>query len=114
MGDVGCAGDIGESIAVFIVVVAVIVFLIFIGVPFLIALGELLLILLLAVAGVVGRVFFRRPWTVDAVGPDREHTTWSVVGWRASGAARDFVAEQIRLGGSVPTVAEVEAAVLGR
>lgn len=78
--DPGCAPDIAEGIAVFIVLIVMVLFLIFIGIPFLIALGELLLIVLLALSGIVGRVLFRRPWTVDAVDPDGGHRDWHVVG----------------------------------
>ena len=115
LGDVpdpGCAPDIAEGIVVFLVALAVIVFLIFVGIPFLIALGELLLIVLLATMGVVGRVLFRRPWTVDAVDPAGAHRSWSVVGWTASGAARQCIADRIAATGTVPTSEELAAAVL--
>ena len=111
--DPGCAPDLAEGIVVFVVAIALIAFLIFIGVPFLIALGELVLVLVLAVAGVIGRVLFRRPWTVDAVGPDGEHHAWSVVGWGASGEARHFVADRIVATGTVPTDEELAASLLG-
>ena len=114
MGDVpdpGCAPDIAEGIFVFIAIVAVVLFLMFFGIPFLIALGELLFIVLLTLVGVVGRVLFRRPWTVDAVGPHGAHLTWAVVGWKASAAARGYVADRIAAG-TVPTQAELSAAVL--
>lgn len=111
--DPGCAPDFGEAIAVFIIAIVVVVFLIFIGIPFLVALGELLLILVLALAGLAGRVLFRRPWTVDAVSPDGDHTMWAIVGWRASGAARQFIADHLAASGTVPTTTEVDAAVLG-
>lgn len=58
--DPGCAFDLAEGIAAAIAVLVVVLILIFIGLPFLIALGELFLIVLLALAGVVGRVLFRR------------------------------------------------------
>lgn len=115
LGDVpdpGCAPDLGEALLVFIVAVVAVVFLILIGIPFLIALGELLLIVVLALAGVVGRVLFRRPWTVDAVSPDGSHHTWSVVGWRASAAARQFIADRVAATDQMPSAAEVSAAVL--
>ncbi len=111
--DPGCAPDVGEAILVFIVAIVVVLFLIFFGIPFLIALGELLIVLVLAVAGLVGRVLFRRPWTVDAVSPNGEHTMWSVVGWGASGSARQFIADRLASTATVPTDSEVDAAVLG-
>lgn len=42
-------------------VVAVVLFLIFVGLPLLVALGELVLLLVLTLGGVLGRVLFRRP-----------------------------------------------------
>lgn len=115
LGDVpdpGCVGDLGETIAVFVVVVVMVLFLALVGLPFLIALGELLLVVLLAAAGLVGRVLFRRPWTVDAVGPDGQHNVWAIVGWRASGAARALIADRLRATGDVPPDDEVAAGVL--
>jgi hypothetical protein len=106
----GCDIDLGEGIVVFLVAVVLILFMIFIGIPFLIALGELLVLVLLAVAGIVGRVLFRRPWTIDAVGPDGTYQRWGVVGWRASGAAQRFVAQTLVATGELPTDVEVAAA----
>ena len=112
MGDLpdpGCAADLGEAIAVFIVAVAVVLILIFIGIPFLVALGELVLILLLALGGIVGRVVFRRPWILDAVDPSGVHHTWSIVGWKASGRARQYIAQRIAAAGAAPSEQEVAA-----
>lgn len=110
--DPGCAADLGEAIAVFVVALLVIVFMVLVGFPFLIALGELLLVLLLAVGGALARILFRRPWTVDAVGPTGEHHRWEMVGWRRSDAARRFIAKRLAESGTVPTAREVDAAVL--
>lgn len=96
----------------FVVALVVIVFMVLVGFPFLIALGELVLVLLLTLGGALARMLFRRPWTVDAVGPTGEHHRWEVVGWRKSGAARRFIAERLTEVGVVPTGGEVEAAVL--
>lgn len=111
--DPGCAPDVAEGVVVFIGLVLLVLFLIFIGIPLLVALGELVLILLLAVAGVIGRVLFRRPWTVDAASPQGDRHTWSVVGWKASATARSFVATRIIETGAAPTVAEVSEATVG-
>lgn len=110
--DPGCAPDLAEGILAFVVIVALVLFLIFIGLPLLIALGELLLVLVLALAGIVGRVLFRRPWIVDAVSPTGEHRAWPVVGWGASAAARRFVADRITATGTVPTPEEMGAVLL--
>ncbi|MGB6059235.1 MAG: hypothetical protein WBF71_13340 [Microthrixaceae bacterium] len=77
-----------------------------------IALGELVLFVLLAVVGVLGRVLFRRPWTVDALSPAGEHASWLVVGWKASGTARQFIVDRIVATGAVPNDAEVAASVV--
>ena len=110
IADPGCAPDIAEGIVVVLVIVAVVLFLIFVGIPLLIALGELLFIVVLAVAGIVGRVLFRRPWTVDAIDPAGARHAWSIVGWRSSRDARRFIADRIAATGSVPTDDEVCAA----
>ena len=112
--DPGCGVDIGEAVVVFVVAAAAIAFMAFIGLPFLIALGELLLVVVLALGGLVGRVLFRRPWTVDAVGPDGRHHRWSVVGWRPSESARGFIAERIAATGDVPSDGELIAALRAR
>jgi hypothetical protein len=80
------------------------------AIPFLIALGELVVVVVLLVAGVVGRVVFRRPWIVDAVDPAGAHHKWPVVGRRASGVARRFIADRVAATGTVPTHEEVLAA----
>jgi hypothetical protein len=113
IADPGCAVDLGESIAVVLVIIAFIVFMVLVGIPFLIALGELLLLVVLALGGAAGRVLLRRPWTVDAMGPDGSHHRWSVVGWRRSGAARELVADRIITTGAVPTADELPPAGLG-
>jgi hypothetical protein len=107
VADPGCLPDITDGIVAFLVVLALILFFVFIGLPLLIALGELVLILVLALIGVIGRVLFRRPWTIDAVSPSGVLTQWSVVGWRASAAARRFVAQRIATGTSLPAADEV-------
>ena len=43
----------------------------------------------LVLAGVIARVVFRRPWTVEALSDRGERLTRSVVGWGASTRARD-------------------------
>jgi hypothetical protein len=70
-------------------------------VPLLLALLDLLVLLLLLVLGVAARVLLRRPWTVEARTGD-EVRTWKVVGWQASGALVDDVAERLQAGVSLP------------
>jgi hypothetical protein len=65
---------------------------------------EVTLLVLFLGSGVFGRVFLRRPWTVQAVrdgatGPAR---TWKVVGWRRSGRHVMDVAGAIASGRALP------------
>ncbi len=112
VADPGCVGDLAEGMVIAVMVVVVVAFVALVGIPLLIALGELVILVVVAVAGLVGRVLFRRPWTVDAVSPSGDHRVWPVVGWRASGAARRFIAERIASSGHPPSDEELAAAVL--
>ena len=58
---------------------------------------ELVILAVLFVAGIVGRVLFRRPWTVEA---RARHLSarWQVSGWRASGQLVDQIARRIAAG----------------
>lgn len=58
---------------------------------------ELVVLLVIAAAGIVGRLLFRRPWTVRARNSDRQ-LEWKVRGWRASGDIVDEVARRIVAG----------------
>jgi hypothetical protein len=59
------------------------VLFVFLGWPLLVALLDVVFIVLLALLGVIARVVFRRPWTIEArAGDDVRH--WRIVGWRAS------------------------------
>ena len=101
---VGCL-DVGlEGLAVGVFVLVAIAFAALVGIPFLLALLDLLVVLLLAVLGVAGRVFLRRPWTVSArlasgEGPGRE---WRVAGWKASGRVINEVATRLSEGEELP------------
>ncbi len=50
---------------------------------------EAIVVFLVALALIVGRVVFRRPWTVEAVGEEKTYE-WAVVGWKKS---RDMIDE---------------------
>ena len=58
---------------------------------------EVLVVLLAAVFGLVGRVLFRRPWTVRASAQD-ERAEWRVRGWRASGELVEKICMQLASG----------------
>jgi hypothetical protein len=94
-----------DGFGLFLIAVAIIVFMIFIGVPVLIFLVETLLIVpVLVVSGVLSRVLFRRPWTLEAtrIDPPGQTVQWNVVGWGASDRAGDQMAGMIRATGGVP------------
>jgi len=63
---------------------------------------ELAILASLVAVGVGSRLLLRRPWTVEAVASTGDRLTWDVVGWRASGARRDEIAEMLRAGITPP------------
>jgi hypothetical protein len=93
----GCEPDLG-AIVIFLVLVAVVLLLFFVAIPLLVALIDIVLILLLTVLGIAARVVFRRPWVVEAVGPDSSRWRWRVVGWRASRRAVQDIADAVAHG----------------
>src|SRR3954468_3754746 len=58
---------------------------------------ELMIVIVLFLAGIVGRVVFRRPWTVFAA-TKNVSVTRNVVGWRASRRALDEMAGRLESG----------------
>ena len=93
--------DLIGSILVIVGVIVLVVFMIFLGWPLLLFLFESLLIIPITfVAGIAGRVLFRRPWTIEATGP--RLVEWKVVGWRASSRAADRMERAIVATGVVP------------
>ena len=92
--------DFGDSLGWFLVIVAVLIvvallwFLVF---PVLFFLVDLLLLVLVAAGAIALRVLFRRPWIVQAVSSD-EVLTWAVVGWRKSNERVDAVAARLQRG----------------
>jgi len=57
--------------------------------------------------GLGARVLFRRPWVVEATGPDPLRRTWRIVGWRASGEKVDEIAGLLAHGHPLPAGYEV-------
>ena len=90
--------DLPDSLTVLLVVVALVaaaVFLIFVGFPLLLALLDLIVVIALVVGGVVGRVAFRRPWTIEAMAEDGRRWSAEAVGWKASGQRRQDMADHL-------------------
>ncbi len=87
------------AVAALLLAVLAVVFVI----PALIFVIELALILLAVGLGVLGRVLFRRPWTVEArVDGTSQGGEWKVTGWRASGDLLSSVAQQLEATGHLP------------
>ena len=94
----GGGGGFGDAMVVVVVV--------FIGaalfwwglLPLLLIAIDLVVVLVLLVLAVVGRVLFRRPWTVEATAGNGERVAVEVVGWRAALRRRDELAESLRRG----------------
>ncbi len=89
---------IGAVLAVIAVVVLAWLFLL----PLLLALLDAVILIVLALAGVIGRVLLHRPWEIEVSGPG-QIVSWQVVGWRRSGQAIDQVTTRLRSGRPVPT-----------
>ena len=111
VSDPGCGIDGFEALVAGILALILVLFVVLVGIPFLIALGELVFVVVLALVGLVSKVLFRRPWIIDAVDPAGRHHEWPIVGWRASGAAKRYVAERVTATGQPPGQQEVAAAV---
>src|SRR5262245_9837801 len=107
--DGGDWGDTAEAVftleeigLAIVAVVGAALFLWFFVLPALVFVFDLVLIVVIAVIGIVGRLLFRRPWDVVATtnGPPVERVELPVVGWRASGEYIDEVAYRIESTGS--------------
>lgn len=107
----GCGVDALEAVALVLVALLVIAVLAFVIVPLLVAVVEVAVLLMLAALATAARIPFRRPWTIDAVGPNDAHHVWRVRGWRASRRACDHIASALATG-RIPTQEEVTAATL--
>ena len=90
-----------ESVTAWLVgvlIIGVLVLTVFFGLPILLAIVDAVVVVLAAVGGFAARVFFRRPWTVEATASSKERHTRQVVGWRAAGRAARSWAEELKLG----------------
>ena len=96
--DLGGFDDLGAGaiLAALGVVVALIVLFTAVW-PIVVIAVELVILVLVAAVGLIGRLLFRRPWTVQARARHRR-LEWQVRGWRASGELIDEVAERLAAG----------------
>jgi hypothetical protein len=83
-----------------VAVVALLVAAWLLVVPLLVFVLDVLVFLAIAAGGIAIRVFFRRPWRIEAsaIAPPEEVHSWGVVGVRASAYAVDSVVAAIRAG----------------
>ena len=94
-----------EDVVVVVGLVVVVLLAVFFVIPLLVALVDVLVLLVIAGLGVVGRIVFRRPWVVEARSSGGGVLRWRVVGWRASREFRGRAAESLGAG-VVPAGAE--------
>ncbi len=100
--ETGCLDVPGEGFLVGLAVVVAIVLAILFVVPLLVAVIDLLVLAIVMLLGVIARVVFRRPWTVEARAHDGTTLCWRVRGWRASGQRCDEIEASLAVG-IVPT-----------
>jgi hypothetical protein len=83
--------DFLVGILVAVAAAAVIALFVFVILPLLGIALEFALLIVLFASGVFGRVFLRRPWTIEAVRTDSsgDKAAFAVVGWRRSRRAID-------------------------
>jgi hypothetical protein len=98
-GDLPVVGVVLTAIALLLFAIAAVLFI----VPALIFIVELLVIVAIVGLGVMGRVLFGRPWTVEARrSDDTEAIEWKVSGWRASQDLVHEITDHLRATG-LPT-----------
>jgi hypothetical protein len=100
-GGGGLLTDIGTdaavAVAALIAIVLAVVLVWFVIWPLLAIATELAVVATIAVAGLVGRVFFGRPWVIEAVGPGGERR-WQVRGMAGARRTIDQIADQLAAG----------------
>lgn len=99
--DFGLVDDSLAGIAISVLLVVGVVVLVLLGGPLVLALVDLVLVLVVAAVGVVGRFVFRRPWTVEARSPAGERHEVHVVGWRRAGERVRALAEDLQHGSTI-------------
>ncbi|HEX6754236.1 MAG TPA: hypothetical protein VF093_11710 [Solirubrobacterales bacterium] len=93
------------AVAVAVAIGALLLFLVLL--PLIGVALELIVLLVLLWSGIVGRVFFGRPWVVAAIDLDdpEQSAAFAVKGWRRSGQATEEVARAIAVAGRPETQA---------
>jgi hypothetical protein len=107
MGEFFGIDDAGAGILVGFAVLALSALLFVVVFPVIALTLELIVLLALFLAGIVGRVVFRRPWHVLAR-TDGVRYRWPARGWRASGERVQAVADALGRGSLPPGAETVE------
>jgi hypothetical protein len=98
-GGSGSGFDLGDALwvigLILIVFVLAAVFFWWILLPLLLLVIDLLAVVLLLIVATVGRVFFRRPWTIEARSDSGRIVREEVIGWRAALRRRDEIALEL-------------------
>ena len=102
--DVAFFDDLG-GVVIGIALVAIVFVLLFVLFPVVAIALELLLVIVLFIAGLFARIVLRRPWHVLARTGEAAYR-WPVKGWRASGDRVEQVADSLAAG-SMPPGAEL-------
>lgn len=82
---------------VVLVIVAIVLLAVF-GLPLLFALFDVTFVVIATIVGVVSRVLFKRPWTIEARSPSGLVETEQVVGWQPSRAGMKRLEFRVRTG----------------
>src|SRR3954471_17397682 len=93
----GIGADFAVAITALIALVIAGLLVWFVIWPLLALATELAVVATIAIAGLVGRVFFGRPWVIEAVGADTERR-WQVRGMAAARRTIDELADQLAAG----------------
>ena len=80
-------------------VIGAIALMIWFGIPLLLFVLETLWLLVILIVGIAAKVLLRRPWTIEAAKRGSAVHSWQIVGWRASSASIERLAEEIRTSG---------------
>ncbi len=103
-GGGGGGFDLGDAVfvlvVVFFAVIAAAALFWWVLLPLLLIVIDLVVALVLLVLALMGRVLFRRPWTVAATTSNGARITAEVVGWRAALRWRDEMAGLLERGRS--------------
>ena len=94
------------ALAVVLAVIGVLILLVTVVFPIIVLGLEILVLLILFLAGVAGRFLFGVPWTVRAKGEGGRELTWRVKGFGTAGLVRDEVADALARGDHNPRPAD--------